>query len=416
MNGKKITPPEFYTGAPVDHTDLRYREEFLALLWETLARQHVLLTAPRRTGKTSVMDHLLHHPKGGFLVLKENVQDLNHPADFFLALLARFHDEHPNLVRDAISKGWSLVKTALDKIESVGTSEFKVALRESDPKWSENWRRHGDELLKKLREPGKPVLIVIDELPDMLLNMRRDHPEALQPFLAWFRSQRLEPNPKSDPLRWLVGGSVNLSSTLDAVGMVDLINDLEDLGLPVLTEAQVKDFVTTMLESRGVPLRPEVASAVNKVLGRPIPLFLQMLTQDLFREWKKVGKRERPMNKADVAAAFERLVRSSAAQDRLQHYHSRLREYYREPALSAAHAILGKLSLSANGISRRGLNAEFEHHLSQAGQSLLPHESKQAFNQLLRDLANDFYIEEITEDQFDFASGILKSWWRKYYA
>lgn len=350
------------------------------------------------------------------MVLKENVQDLNHPADFFLAILARFHDEHPKLLRDTLSKGWGLVKSALDKIESIGASEFKVALRDSDPKWQENWRKHGEMLLAQLRAHGQPMLIVIDELPDMLLNMRRDHPDFLQPFLAWFRSQRLDPNPKSDPIRWLVGGSVNLSSTLDSVGMVDLINDLEDLTLPVLSDEQVEDFVFTMLESRGVPFAPAVPGAVARALGRPIPLFMQMLTQDLFREWKKLKDKDKPLEEADVTAAFERLVRSSAAQDRLQHYYSRLREYYQEPGLSAAHAILGKLSLSASGISRRGLNSDFERHLNSAGQTLLPHESKQAFNQLLRDLANDFYIEEITEDQFDFASGILKSWWKKYYA
>lgn len=400
----------------MDHTDLRYRDEFLFLLWETLTRNHVLLTAPRRTGKTSVMDHLLHHPQNGFLVLKENVQDLNHPADFFLAILARFHDEHPKLLRDTLSTGWCLVKNALDKIESIGASEFKVALRDNDPKWQENWRKHGEALLEQLRAHGQPMLIVIDELPDMLLNMRRDHPDFLQPFLAWFRSQRLDPNPKSDPIRWLVGGSVNLSSTLDAVGMVDLINDLEDLTLPVLSDGQVENFVFTMLKSRGVPFTPKVPAAVAHVLGRPIPLFMQMLTQDLFREWKKASDKGKPLKETDVTAAFERLVRSSAAQDRLQHYYSRLREYYQEPSLSAAHTILGKLSLSADGISRRGLSSEFERHLNSAGQSLLPHESKQAFNQLLRDLANDFYIEEITEDQFDFASGILKSWWKKYYA
>lgn len=49
--------PEFYTGAPVDPLDLRFREEFLAELWEALRTRHLVLTAARRTGKTSVMDH-----------------------------------------------------------------------------------------------------------------------------------------------------------------------------------------------------------------------------------------------------------------------------------------------------------------------------------------------------------------------
>ena len=37
-------------------------------------------------------------------------------------------------------------------------------------------------------------------------------------------------------------------------------------------------------------------------------------------------------------------------------------------------------------------------------------------NQLLLDLENDFYIIEVDERIYDFASGVLKLWWRKYYA
>ena len=50
--------PEFYTGAPVDPVDLRFRGAFVAELWRTLRTGHVVLTAPRRTGKTSVMSWL----------------------------------------------------------------------------------------------------------------------------------------------------------------------------------------------------------------------------------------------------------------------------------------------------------------------------------------------------------------------
>ena len=92
--------PEFYTGAPVDPVDLRFREAFLAELWQTLSTGHVVLTAPRRTGKTSVMDYLRDHPENGFSVVSINVQDLTHPADFFQVLLDGFHDAHPDFVRD----------------------------------------------------------------------------------------------------------------------------------------------------------------------------------------------------------------------------------------------------------------------------------------------------------------------------
>jgi hypothetical protein len=48
---------DFYTGSPVDPNELWFRDEFIDRLWEVLRGEHVVLAAPRRTGKTSVMDH-----------------------------------------------------------------------------------------------------------------------------------------------------------------------------------------------------------------------------------------------------------------------------------------------------------------------------------------------------------------------
>jgi len=42
-------------------------------------------------------------------------------------------------------------------------------------------------------------------------------------------------------------------------------------------------------------------------------------------------------------------------------------------------------------------------------------ELKQAFHDLLLLLQNDFYIEQTDTRRYEFASRILKLWWRKYY-
>ena len=55
-------------------------------------------------------------------------------------------------------------------------------------------------------------------------------------------------------------------------------------------------------------------------------------------------------------------------------------------------------------------------HRGPLGVALPAHERRQLFNQLLLDLENDFYIVEVAEGIHDFASGVLKSWWRNYYA
>ena len=404
--------PEFYTGPPVDSSDLRFRDAFLAELWEALRTRHVLLTAPRRTGKTSVMDHLRDFPRYGFTVIYQNVQDLTHPADFFQTLLDTLQDRHPDIVK-RLAKGWKLLADTLARVAEIDIGEFKVRLRETDPNWKDNWRQHGDKFLDQIRKQQSPVLLIVDELPDMLFNLHKESSELLREFLAWFRAQRQNPHPSQDPARWLIGGSVNLSGTLDALGLVDLINDLDDVPLPVLTDTQVIEFVQLMLTGRGVDFDITVPERLRVHLGRPIPLFMQMATQELYRSWKKAPRK---LAVADVDQVFAQLVVSNAARDKLQHYYSRIAKYYEEPCLSAAYTLLGQISLSSAGLSRAALSQEFERHLSGSGQSVATHERKRHFNQLLRDMENDFYVSEIAENQYDFASGVLKAWWKKYYA
>jgi len=81
---------DFYTGSPLDPDDLWFREEFVDLLWDILSTEHVLLTAPRRTGKTSVMDYMAAKPQGGYSAISVFVQDLDHPSEFLLTLLDAF--------------------------------------------------------------------------------------------------------------------------------------------------------------------------------------------------------------------------------------------------------------------------------------------------------------------------------------
>ena len=407
------TVPEFYVGSPVEPVDLRFRDAFVAELWQTLRIGHVVLTAPRRTGKTSVMDHLRDRPENGVQVVSINVQDLTHPADFFQVLLDAFHDAHPDFFRDRLAAGWDLVSGALGKVGSIEAAGFKLALRESDPDWHGNWRRHGDTFLARARATGIPILFIIDEFPDMLLNLSREDEGLLRAFLAWLRTQRQKPPPGRDSIRWLVGGSVNLAGTLDALGMVDLINDLVDVSLPPLTDEDIRTFVTDMLSGRGVPFDGDVSQRLVARLGRPIPYFMQIATQNLHRLWKR---EQRKIAATDVDAVFDEMIVGSAARTQLQHYHSRIRQYYAEPGRSAAQTLLGQISLSESGLTRATLLQETERVLAGLGAGLQGHERRALFNRLILDLENDFYVVEVEGGRHDFASGVLKSWWRKCHA
>ena len=393
-------------------------DPYIDQVWETLQRQHVLISAPRRTGKTSVMNHLASKPRDGYLVVYQNVQDLSHPAQLFQTILENFYEQNQKLTEQLARSGFGILKKAIEfarkNVDSVSAGGFKIALRKSDPDWERNWKQHGESLLAAIRKSQHPVLLIIDELPDLILEMRDRDEEMVRDFLAWFRVQRQNPVPSQDRVRWLIGGSVNLASTLDELGEVAAINDIAIETLPVLTEDQVIEFVTRMLAGREVPYETDVPRTVAKRLGRPIPLFLQLATQDIFRSWRNNPK---TITTKDVNAVFDAMISSQASQDKLQHYHSRIKLHYKQPKQSAAYAILGQLSQSSSsGLSRRALLSEFFRHLDTQNWEASEPEKRRQFNHLMRDLENDFYIVEIDDESYDFASGLMKAWWRKYYA
>ena len=168
-----------------------------------------------------------------------------------------------------------------------------------------------------------------------------------------------------------------------------------------------------MLGGRDAPFDDDVPQRLIARLGRPIPFFMQMATQDLYRLWKQT---QRKIVATDVDAVFDAMIVGSTARTRLQHFHSRIRQYYADPKRSIAYALLGQISVSDSGLRRVTLLQETERLLADLGVTLPVHERSQMFNQLLLDLENDFYIVEDEEEVYDFASGVLKSWWRKYHA
>ena len=405
---------DFYTGSIVPPEDLWFRDEFIEQLWEKLHTEHVLLTAPRRTGKTSVMNHLRERPQAGRLVVFQNVQDFKHPADLFQTIIENFYEQHPDFLRDLAGKSWEVLKglawSATGKVKEIETGGVKIVLRENDPDWKANWKTHAEELLNRIRKSKKPVLIIVDELPDMLLNMKIDQPQDARDFMAWFRKQRETPPPQQDNIRWLVGGSINLAGTLDDLGGIDLINNLSTEKLPILTPEQVREFVAKMLSGKGIKFHPDVPSLVEQKLGRPIPLFLQMATQELYRAGKQ-SKEE--ITATRVEKVFLSLITGIGAQDKLQHYHSRIQKYYPEPRASLAHKILNSLSKSrTNGLTRNALKTICEQEIGTQSHSF---QRDLLFNKIMHDLMNDFYIGEIKKDRFDFESGLMKAWWKKYY-
>src|SRR4051812_37248100 len=73
-------------GPPVRGNDFFGRDEFVKLVWQKLTAGHVLLAAPRRFGKTSVMYRLIDEPRYDYKLIHADVEHLCEPADLITML------------------------------------------------------------------------------------------------------------------------------------------------------------------------------------------------------------------------------------------------------------------------------------------------------------------------------------------
>ncbi|HWW76659.1 MAG TPA: hypothetical protein VNZ44_14780, partial [Pyrinomonadaceae bacterium] len=161
-------------GPPVRLDDFYGRESFVDLVWEKLEAGHVLLAAPRRFGKTSVMYRLMDRPRGSYKFIHADLEHMTQPAELITVLtvqLARAEEGKLSKIAQGLSYFpqalWSGVRSNIDE---VGLFQVKLKLREElRPRWQES----GEELFKKISQSQTAIIFVLDEFPMMIDRMAK---------------------------------------------------------------------------------------------------------------------------------------------------------------------------------------------------------------------------------------------------
>ena len=382
------------------------RQDLIERLWSRLEKHNVLLAAPRRFGKTGAMYRLLDAPRQPFRPLYVNVEDITTAADFMVELLAALlRDRHFSRVLRNLWKGTKEFGTFLRNLpETIDLGGLKIELRE-ETAVAADWKLYGEKVMDLLAREETPLLLLIDEFAN-LAGFIHEHEgrDELARFLRWFRAARLAPDTRT---RFVLGSSVNLISTLDAVGLVDTVNDLYIEQLKPFTRQTAERFVEESFASRHLPLTPEIRDEILELVGAPIPYLLAVLLTAVFSRPRAAGAE---ISADMVHAAFEEDLLGGGTAAVFQHYRSRLDRYYTPVEARAAKTILGTLSRSETGID---FGALYQLYLRVVGQAAAVDQSE-AFLQLMNKLENDFYVVK-EEDRFVFFSRVLRAWWKARY-
>ena len=389
-------------GQAVVGDDLYGRDYDLARLWEALDQgEHILMLAPRRVGKTSLMLELRRAPRENWNVIYVDVERGDGPADFVAAVLAALAADHRYRNRFETIPFSGAIKDVLGRLQSVNVNidvlrvELKAAI-------GREWGRAADQLqarLANLPAADANLLIIVDELPLLLSRMLRtaERKSDAEMLLSRLRHWRQAPELRTK-VRTLVGGSIGLEGVLRRAGLSGLINDLAPFHLDSWDRPTAVEFLKALGSGCDFRLDDGSIARILGLLRDPVPYHMQLFFRTLRDACRSEPSRVSPEM---IERCFEERLAGASGTAHLDHYAERLEIAFDEREHETARNILGRACRREDGASF----AELED---------LRQRSKQTYLSVLRDLEADGYVRH-EGNRLRFRSNLLRKWWRKYH-
>lgn len=391
------------TGQAVIGEDLYGRESELELLWEKLEQgEHILMLAPRRVGKTSLMLELRREPRENWDVFYVDVEGAEDSADCLAAIIAALAG-NPKY-RRGIEK-IPFAKTVTDTLKSTFSfSEISVSIEklriELKGAIGRDWKRTADQLLERLEslpDSGSKLLIILDEFPILVSRMLKT-PEGkheVELLLSALRRWRQSPQTRGK-VSTLVGGSIGLEGILRRFALSGLINDLAPFQLDSWNRDVAVKFLEELGDSCDFRVDERGVSQILDLLSDPVPYHLQLFFSTLRQSCKGDPSR---VSESAIERCFTERLAGPGGTPHLDHYAARLEIMLDADEREAAHDILNHACRRRDGARISDIEK-----LTRRGESM--------FLSALRNLESDGYVRR-DGSYVCFRSNLLREWWRK---
>lgn len=370
-----------------------------ARVWRRLKKGgHLLLLAPRRVGKTSLLRHLESNPQQGYVFLYVMVQSCNTEHEFNKEILEKLYSsEFTNKFNKISKKGKELIALITDSIKDITVGDTGISFKNNEYKLTVS---DLEKVINAL-ELDQKLILVLDEYPDVLDKISKNQSnEAAIGFLSNTRTlcQNIE---LSQKVQFIFTGSIGLDTLAHRLGSSSLINDRDKVSIDPFTESSSLEFISFLENKYESPLslKKPIAKYLLKKIEWLMPYYIEILWERM-EDYCCDNDIENP-TEDDVDKAFDLLFHKNYRTN-FNHWAERL-THFEKDEIKLAKEILDKLTVSGE-ISLNEIKNIFQD------------EKYQQLNgsYILDCLEHDGYIFEHKEKSFKFTSPILKEWWRRY--
>jgi len=388
-------------GKPVAGANFFGREHELNDLKRITEEEHVLLLAPRRVGKTSLL-----------LALQAETNKTDGTSGSYVSVAAARDERHfVELVLDSIYATGAGAKLRPNRMGSwlqrkgrqirgvkVGAAGATAGIDLHSG--GDGWQEDANRAIVSILRSDLQWLILIDELPTLVLTIAQLDPsgQRVRAFLQWFRDLRQLPAALGK-LRFVLAGSVGLDSVTRRHLLTHTINDLRDWRLGPYDTTVADHFLKELAGAYQVDLGAELRREICDHAEWLIPYHLQVI----FSALRECSGGRTP-SKTHLKQAIEALL---ARKTYFNSWVERLREALGTPEDKFARLVLATCASDPRGATRSSL--------SQSLMVQIPDLAKRntTLTWLLDVLLNDGYLVE-HQGRWRFRSGLLRRYWERH--
>ncbi len=365
------------------------RPLIVSQIWEEILKgNHVLIAAPRRVGKSSVMEFMVENCPNETKCFFKNIQGIKTEEEFYKQIY--------ELIILCLSKYSKFKKGFGDFLGGITIEEITLEGVKFGEKKALNYLEEINKVLPKLQSNQLKIVLFIDELPEVLNNLHKAKKTAeASNIIDNLRQWRQMPILK-EHFSMVLAGSVGIHHVVKTIdGRVSDLNDLHKIDFEALSPTEAQTYIKWATDGASIQYDSALLAYLLDKVSYPIPYFINLMLDEINKQAIKTKNTQITTNEIDNA--FDRVVKHS---DHFVEWKNRLFQYFPEAESSFMNEVLIYIA-HKNKINKRKL-----YDLA------VKHTRTNDYIEIMDGLERDGYITE-QADNYVFISAFLKAFWKR---
>ena len=382
--------PNFIIGGVAIGSNFFKRDDIVENIWRELKKGNsVLLAAPRRVGKTSIMQYMEENSMENYKLIFQNIQGVDSANAFF----ERIYTLLLNCLNkmDKVKKWFEIFKNTIT-ITKIGPDGVEFGNRPIDFLKATNALLIEINKIKEIEN----IILLLDELPEVLFNINKTNNKDAILILKSLRHWRQQPE-MNKKLKFVLAGSVGIHYVVDKIETRR--SDLNDLAIVVdckpLSDTEVHDYIDWAIEGATVTYSDELKEYLLSKIQYFAPFFINLLLDKINEQARKANNPK--ITSQNIDTAFDMVVKHS---DYFKDWQSRLQNYMPLEDFNFVNEIL--------------IHTAHKGHISlqEIYDKAVKYNKTAGYMNFIDDLERDGYITEIN-GEYKFISPFLSAFWKR---